>query len=369
MAEDARELVERYARLLGEKGVARPGVERPPSLASAVARYDELSRLPSRELLLRGLAGLDELRSAWAGALGPTQAVELLALGMGGGSKAQSRLREARNEIAWLRTKNTEFDDQRRELERLFRDLDRLLAESGPAGVAEAELAAKEAEAHEAEARARALESRIGAVESQLDEAGTYIRRKEQEQLDAEAQWRRVAAYARAKEDELRQAEEREHAGGEAARKIAQIGMLAIQAQERMLNRALRPVLERLHAAIDPEGPLELPADGLPFIELLGAVAQLRRCVEVVTEELHWRRGRGAELEAELERAGADRQQLRTELEQARAELEWRRARMQTFVEQLGRHRLLGRFLARTRAGDNLAGWETGAPMKEEEGA
>jgi hypothetical protein len=121
-------------------------------------------------------------------------------------------------------------------------------------------------------------------------------------------------------------------------------------------------VLERLHAAIDPEGPLELPADGLPFVELLGAVAQLRRCVEVVTEELEWRRGRGAELEAELEQQGAA-------LTQARAELDWRRARMQAFVEQLGRHRLLGRFLARTRAGDNLAGWATGAPMEEEEGA
>jgi hypothetical protein len=267
---------------------------------------------------------------------------------MAQGSEAQDRLREARNEIAWLRSKNREFDDQRGELERLFGDLDRMLAGTDAPAPADAARAEAEAEARAAEARARALEGRIGEVEARLEEAGTYIRQKEQEHLDAEAQWRKVAAYARAKEDELRLAEEREREGGEGAKKIAQVGILAIRAQERMLNRALRPVLERLHRTIDPGGPLRLPIDGVSFTELLAATNQVRANVEVVAEELDWWRRR------------------RPELEQMEAELRLRREQMDAFRAQLMLHPLLSRLLARTRAGRALAGWESGAPSSGE---
>src|SRR5206468_1348450 len=126
--------------------------ELPASLKEPLARFEELSALPSRELLMGVLSGLDDLREAWTGELGGVEAVELLASGLGEGSEAQDRLREARNEIAWLRTKKEELDEGREELVTLFEDLDRLLNDTRSGSKRQAE---------------------------HLETAGTYVRQKE----------------------------------------------------------------------------------------------------------------------------------------------------------------------------------------------
>ena len=95
-----------------------------------MARFDELSTLPARELLGRVLAGLDALGGAWADEVGGVGPVDLLASGIGVGSEVQDRLREAKNEIAWLRNKKEEFEEGHDELMKLFVDLDRLLTDT-----------------------------------------------------------------------------------------------------------------------------------------------------------------------------------------------------------------------------------------------
>src|SRR5439155_12228773 len=100
MDSEARELVARYEILLAEQRKRRAAGALPESLKGSLARFEELSALPARELFVSVLSGLDDLREAWTDELGGADAVELLASGLGEGSEAQDRLREARNEIA-----------------------------------------------------------------------------------------------------------------------------------------------------------------------------------------------------------------------------------------------------------------------------
>lgn len=319
MDQEARELVERYGRLCVARRAAQPAVALPPSLEGALASFEALQRVPSRELFGRVLAGLDDLREAWSEDLGPIEAVELLALGLGEGSEAQDRLREARNEIAWLRTKKEELDEGREELMVMFEDLDRLLNETRSGSQRTSEhlesagnyVRRKEAEVGEAHERLRQLERviaeknrYIGQVEGHLHEAGRYIRGKDQEYLELERELVRAREQAEAKEAELRQAGEATRSiEGErgtldqSARTAAQVGLLALQAQGRVLNRSLRPILVRLHALLDPTGTLQLPAEGASFAELLQNLAQVERGLETLGAELEWLRPQKTELE------------------------------------------------------------------------
>ncbi|NOT30188.1 MAG: glycosyltransferase [Planctomycetes bacterium] len=346
MDQEVRELVPRYERLLAARHAARVALELPESLAGAMADFERLSALPSRELFTRTLAGLDELRAAWSADLGPTSAVELLAAGLGEGSEAQDRLREARNEITWLR-------EGREELVTVFQDLERVLGEAEGGRQIQAEqlesagtyVRQKEAEVSQAHERMHALEGviaeknrHIGEVEGHLHEAGRYIRHKDQEYLDLEDQLRQAGEYAHAKEGELRAAlvharerEEELRSTGESAqglaedlrradetargferelrttqesereldlgaRTVGEVAVMALHAQERVLNRALRPVLERLHALIDPEGRLQLPAEGASFAELLENLGLVRDGLDALGKELEWMRPQRAEL-------------------------------------------------------------------------
>lgn len=346
MDQEVRELVPRYERLLATRRAARVVVELPQSLERAVADFERLSALPSRELFARVLAGLDELRDAWSGDLGATSAVELLAAGLGEGSEAQDRLREARNEITWLR-------EGREELVTVFQDLERVLGQAEDGRQIQAEqlesagtyVRQKEAEVSQAHERMHALEEviaqknrHIGEVEGHLQEAGRYIRHKDQEYLDLEVELQKAAEYAHVKEEELRAAlvrararEEELRGAGESARglaedlrradesardlerelqttqdseraldlgarSVAEVGVMALHAQERVLNRALRPILERLHALIDPGGRLQLPAEGASFVELLENLSLVRDGLDTLAEELEWMRPQRAEL-------------------------------------------------------------------------
>jgi glycosyltransferase involved in cell wall biosynthesis len=218
MEAEARGLALRYEQLVGGRRSGEESTNLPPSLITAVARHAALSGLPARELFARVLAGLDQLRAAWSVDLGGAGAVELLASGLGEGSEAQDRLREARNEIAWLRTKKEEFDEGREELTTLFEDLDRLLNETRAGSQRQAQhldaagayVRQKEAEALAAHERIRELEAVIAEknryideVRGHMHEAGRYIRHKEGEYLSAEQQIQQVAAQARAAEEEL----------------------------------------------------------------------------------------------------------------------------------------------------------------------
>lgn len=327
---DAAELVARYEELAARARATAARDELPASLRAPLARYEELSALPARELFMGVLSGLDDLREAWAGELGTADAVELLALGLGEGSEAQDRLREARNEIAWLRTKKDELDEGREELMTLFEDLDRLLNETRSSARQKGEhlesageyVRQKESELAQAHARLRELEGHVAtkdgyikSVEGQLQEAGRYIRHKEQEYRDVEAELAKAAAHVRAKEAELTAAREqfgaaesilkaaREGAleaksGAElGTRQVASVGLTALETQARLLNRFLRPILEGLHRIQDPGGELTLPAEGAPFSELLLALRQVLDGLGAIERELEWRRPMEAELE------------------------------------------------------------------------
>ncbi|MSR61486.1 MAG: glycosyltransferase [Planctomycetes bacterium] len=315
---EAHELAARYAALRARRAAPPAATTLPPSLVSILARYEEFSALPARELFVRVLSGLDDLREEWAGELGPVEAVDLLAIGLGEGSEAQDRLREARNEIAWLRTKKEELDEGREELMTLFEDLDKLLNDTRTGSKRQAEhlesagtyVRQKEGEVSEAHARLRELEAviadknrHIGQVEGHLQDAGRYIRHKEQEYRDVESELHKAAEFARTKEEELRAVRAAGEAGQQkerslelSARSASQVGLLAVQAQERLLNESLRPILSSLHRIFAPQTELLLPKQGTPFVDLLGALAQVRNALEVLEKEVSWRRQLADEL-------------------------------------------------------------------------
>ena len=425
MEDEARELAGRYAGLVDAKRAARAAGELPASLREALAAHEQLAAMPSRELFARVLAGLDELREAWAPELGAPASMELLALGLGEGSEAQDRLREARNEIAWLRTKKEELDEGREELMTMFEDLDKLLNDTRSGSQRQAEhlesagayVRKKEAEVSEAHERMRMLEGviaeknrYIGEVEGHLNEAARYIQHKDKEYLDLEEEFRRAGEFARekerelleaieaarvregrlqevsalaqsreaeleragetartrdhelqragevaraheaelqrageaarARETELRAAEERQRALDRSARSASEVGLAALHAQERVLNRALRPILERLHALIDPRGALRLPAEGASFAELLQNVNQARDGLDVIAKELQWLRPMAPELDGY-------------------------RARIDRIVRLYERNLLLRLALRPTALGRKLRKWREDHPARE----
>lgn len=365
MDEEARQLIARYEPLLARRRAARDLGALPASLRGAMDRYETLSALPTRELFARVLSGLDDLRESWADEVGGIEAVELLAIGLGQGSEAQDRLRDAHNEITWLRTKKEEFEGGREELVKLFEDLDRVLGETRAgskrqaeelenAGAAERQ---KESELLEARARMQELEltladkeRHIGEVEGHLREAGRYIRHKDQEYRDLEDELRKATDFVRQKEEELqaarsssqaldeelRSGQDRQRGLDIGLRSTAQLAAVALSTQARVLNRALQPMLARLHALQDSTGPFEPPAPGAEFPELVRALINLRNGLDALGDELEW-------------------------LRPMRAELEWRRAEMNHALLGLQESRLTS-LLARTRVGRRLASWNAGPP-------
>jgi glycosyltransferase involved in cell wall biosynthesis/predicted nucleic acid-binding Zn-ribbon protein len=403
MDEEARQLAARYEALLSRGRAARTPPGLPESLTVALARYEELAALPARELFVRVLSGLDELRESWSDEVGGIRAVELLALGLGQGSEAQDRLRDAHNEIAWLRGKKEEFEEGREELMTLFEDLDKVLTETRAgsrrqaeelqsAGEAERQ---KESELKGARERLQELESvlleknrHIGDVEGHLREAGRYIRHKDQEYRDLEDELRKAGAFVRQKEqelesarevvrareqelgtsrdqlrgtedqlrgtqdqlrgakDELRGTQEELVAGQERQRTLdtglrstARLGATAIDTQTAVLNRALQPMLARLHALQDPRGVFEPPSSSATFLELVKALGNLRKGIDGLGQELEW-------------------------LRPMKPELDWRRSEMSRAADSF-RRLPLASLLARTRMGRRLSGWRDGPPASE----
>jgi len=320
----ARELVALYAELARGAREREHDPKLPPSLLQAHGRYLELGALPARELFARVLTGLEELRTAWKEELGGQDAAALIAQGLGAGSEAQDRLREARAEIAWLRSKREVFDEGREELVTLFEDVDRLLGEarSDTRAAAQGVVRQKEQELSDAQGRLgeleralRAQDERMKAVEDELGRAGRYIRHKEQEFRQAEAELARAAQLVESKEYELEVARsalraetEQARLAREGARGAAELGREAVSAMERLLRLELLGPLASLHRLFNPDGEPNPPAAGARFLELLGVLGELRRGVDAVEKELAWRRGQHEELEwrrREMSKVGA----------------------------------------------------------------
>src|SRR5262249_2230802 len=108
-------------------------------------------------------------------------------------------------------------------------------------------------------------------------------------------------------------------------------------AQERALNRELRPILELLHRLIDPEGELSLPDQEAPFVELLAALRASLAGLEALEKELLWRRP-------------------------MKDELDWRRARMDALLKRVDASAVLRLALGLTPAARALRTWRAGPP-------
>ena len=103
--------------------------------------------------------------------------------------------------------------------------------------------------------------------------------------------------------------------------------------QERLLNRALRPILQELHALLDPTGKLELPAEGANFIELMRNMIHIQYGIATLGDEMRWRRP-------------------------MKAELDWRRERMDKFLRAYESQKFLRLVLDRTPIGRKLQDWK-----------
>lgn len=358
IAENARELVRVYEdRIAGVRRGDEGTLPLPGSVLQAMDRHRELSSLPARELFMRVLSGLDDLREAWSDELGPVDVVELLALGLGGGSEAQDQLRESKAEIAWLRTKKSELDRGREELIALFeeaergssarREQERALAEAQErVRRGEEEVTAARTRLHELEELLQATEGRAREAETQLDEAGRYIRGKEDHTRTVESELGEAERYIRRKEDEVRdisgalgkagayiqrkeseltdlkgrldeatrRTREREReldtARVELVRleedaqrsvadmqRTAEVGFQAVQAIERLFGRALWPAIERMRSM------LGRPADEDGRHTLHGILQSLRELgggLATLESELEWRRNEMQRLERKL---------------------------------------------------------------------
>ena len=210
LLERYREVVEQKAVEVAEAAERDPGL--PPSVGAFHARYEALSDLPTRELLERALQGLSGLRKGLGcGALGVTE----LFRAVGEGVRTQDWMRDARQEIDWLRKKAMEEGEIRDKLEDAVGFLERDLVSSAEGSarqvqhlrsaeeyMREKEAALVDAEERlvEAEAYIRAKESDLKAAEFQLDEASRYVASKEVEVQSVNAELDQLKAFASEKE-------------------------------------------------------------------------------------------------------------------------------------------------------------------------
>ncbi len=133
--------------------------------------------------------------------------------------------------------------------------------------------------------------------EEELRTAGAYARRKEEDLNRTHEELRKVEQALGEQGRALEESEARSRFGEERARTIqeylratAELGVTAIQAQERLLGRFLLPILGRVHRLANPGTEPELPSEDAHFAELLLALRQALRKLEDVERELAWRR-------------------------------------------------------------------------------
>ncbi len=358
----AAELDAFYAELAARKAAARAGKEPPPSVRAFQGRFERLRALPTSDLFQRALAGLERLRAGLASELGETGPLDLLGAALEGRSRAQEELRDARAEIAWLRKKFEVSQSDRAAILRMSEDLDRVLLATRTGS------RRREEHLRSAEAYLETKDKALREVGGELEAAGRYIQLKEETLARTEDELRRAGEYIRTKEAELAQTGERlrektaeleragvdlreaeralEETGLRAAlgeerlasthenlRAAAEVGLTAVEAQERLLGRTLLPLLERMKRIAAPHEEPEPTRPDATFVELLVALRTTLATLEAIGKELAWRR----------------------------AEVEWRREEMRRARDDT--RGLIKRLLVRrTAVGRRVKEWDGGLP-------
>jgi hypothetical protein len=347
MGAQVRDLEALYESVLADRRAA-PGSDLPAHLAPLFERWNEVDRLPTRDLLSRVLSGLGTLRARLPGVAERVSVEQLLVEGLSGGSRAQVLMRDLKRERDWLHETLSSHEAVERELEKRLEWREGQLAseetelewlrgvvsemkrelvwlrdekehQDRAATERQATLAEREREAawlRETEQnRARELAWRKREQEN-LGHEVEWLRSKVAE-LEGELDWRReTAAHAEQElawrregedvlEDKVR-ALEAEVAGarGELAqtaealarwrerfRQAAEVGLVALQAQERVVGHELRPLLDALDEAVGGAARAA-SAEGGESVGVL--VRDIRRGVERlrrIDSELTWRRG------------------------------------------------------------------------------
>jgi hypothetical protein len=142
----------------------------------------------------------------------------------------------------------------------------------------------------EAEERARAAQEAAREAQQAARNAQESMRAAEEATRSAQqaaraAQERAQAAQERAQAAEARMLATREDMGA-----AAELGLSAVEAQERLLRRVLAPIIERIHRIVSPGTEPELPAEGARFAELLKNLELVLQGLRAVDQELSWRR-------------------------------------------------------------------------------
>ena len=325
VAAQAEELLERYASLVGARE-DEDGPDLPPSLRVFQSRYEEISERPTRELLRGALAKLAVLREGLG--VGGVDVTELFGE-VGEGLRTQDWMRDARQEIEWLRGKLQQEGDIRDELEEAVAYLRRELYDSREGDVR------KTQHLRAAEEYVREKEGVLSTVEERLRETESYVRAKEQDLEAAEAQLGEVADYVATKEAEVRAAHEeleklREYAR-EKERVIAdfegalrEAGAYArtkevelVQTEDK-LGEAGRHIEEQREALEAMRAELEAASEHVRKQES-DLAAKARGLDEAATRMREQERSIGLG-QGELDRAREDLRDVRDELEEAREE-------------------------------------------------
>ncbi len=341
----AGELLERYDALVTTHAEARresAASVLPPSLEAFEARHKEISQMPTRQLMKRALVKLAELRAGLGcDSLGLTD----LLYEVGEGLRTQDWMRDARQEIDWLRGKLREEGEVRDQLEETVGLLERdLLAtnegnvrqvehlRSAEDYVREKETALVEAEGRlgEAESFIHAKESDLDVAEGQLEEAARYVAQKEEEVRNAQAELERLREYAAEKESAIQSIES---ALGEASAYARTKEVELSQTEERLgeAGQHIEHQEETLEAT-----RLELERAALHIRKqeaaITGSEEALREAdVRMRNQErsIGQSQGRLVQARDDLQRAAVELQEAKTERDVARAATEAREGELE----------------------------------------
>jgi len=343
----AQELIERYEALVGRPGSEAPSAEL-RSVRPFAERFREVSALPNRELFRRALAGIERLRAGLTDELPADGGSDVLLHALTREPKAQIYLRDASLENSWmqsvLQVKVDEIDWRRRSMESLTEQRDWLLT---VVRGREEELAwMREKVATLARTRDD-LERTINGLEQSLSEA---LAGRERLQSDVESLERSLEATERdlgtveaevdAREQEVSEVESH-------LRTTAELGLVALRAQERLLRTELQPMLDQLPPS---DGGELLTGE---FADLVRSAGLSARMARDFANEVERQRQEKEERDREIE-------WRRQTMQAQEAEIEWRRDQMRGAAREAARSKLLRALLRRTGLGRRLGDWDPG---------
>ncbi len=313
--EQAAELLERYASLLAEFERER-GTTGLASLSEFEARYRKLAAEPSRELFHRALSGIDRLRRGFGGQVGELDVKELFAKALLSNPKVQILLRDANlenswmqntlqvkedeldwrvremgalveerdwlrsvvadkdDEIAWMREKVASFVRARQELEKTTLRLEQALAQAERSLV-------------ESESRTERLSGELEQTTERLQDKAGELTRTKDELSSTEGVLQEVEGELTDAKDDVRakELETRRIEGN--LKSTAELGLLALRAQEQLLKAELLPLFGGVREAQEGSATDE---EARAFMDLVESAKRSRHRMFEVSSELDWRR-------------------------------------------------------------------------------